>query len=168
MVRMPEQRFDDLVQRAARLVPAGGRALLGVAGAPGAGKTTLALALVRALTAAGVAAVHVPMDGFHLADVELARLGRAGRKGAPDTFDAAGYAALLQRLRAAPRRETGPVYAPAFDREIDQPVAGSIPAPTRPMATTMVKVSGSPRKRMPANTPMTGVRKENDEMRVAG
>ncbi|WP_344021377.1 nucleoside/nucleotide kinase family protein [Pseudonocardia kongjuensis] len=129
MVRMPEQRFDDLVQRAARLVPAGGRALLGVAGAPGAGKTTLALALVRALTAAGVAAVYVPMDGFHLADVELARLGRAGRKGAPDTFDAAGYAALLQRLRAAPGRETGPVYAPAFDREIDQPVAGSIPVP---------------------------------------
>ncbi|MEV1292205.1 nucleoside/nucleotide kinase family protein [Pseudonocardia sp. NPDC049635] len=123
------RRFEDLVDRAARLVPAGGRALLGIAGAPGAGKTTLAVALVRALTATGVAAVHVPMDGFHLADVELARLGRSDRKGAPDTFDPAGYAALLRRLREAGSRETGPVYAPAFDREIEQPVAGSIPVP---------------------------------------
>ncbi|BBG05158.1 phosphoribulokinase/uridine kinase family protein [Pseudonocardia autotrophica] len=133
MVGMPEQprveRFEDLVDRASRLVPARGRALLGVAGAPGAGKTTLALALVRALTATGLPVVHVPMDGFHLADVELARLGRRDRKGAPDTFDAAGYAALLQRLRGAPAREPGPVYAPAFDREIEQPVAGSVPVP---------------------------------------
>ncbi|MEU9823228.1 nucleoside/nucleotide kinase family protein [Pseudonocardia alni] len=117
--------FDDLVARAQALVPARGRALLGVAGAPGAGKTTLALALVRALTAAGEPVVHVPMDGFHLADVELDRLGRRDRKGAPDTFDATGYAALLRRLRT----DDGLVYAPAFDREIEQPVAGSIPVP---------------------------------------
>lgn len=136
---MPEQatgperveRFDELVTRAARLVPARGRALLGVAGAPGAGKTTLALALVGALTATGLPVVHVPMDGYHLADVELARLARRGRKGAPDTFDPAGYAALLRRLRAAPGLEPGPVYAPAFDREVEQPVAGSIPVPAQ-------------------------------------
>jgi pantothenate kinase len=66
------------------------------------------------------------MDGYHLADVELDRLGRRGRKGAPDTFDPAGYAALLHRLRSAPPEV---VYAPAFDREIEQPVAGSIPVP---------------------------------------
>ncbi|WP_218891133.1 nucleoside/nucleotide kinase family protein [Actinomycetospora corticicola] len=100
------------------------RALLGIAGAPGAGKTTLALALVEAL---GPEAVHVPMDGFHLADVELDRLGRRDRKGAPDTFDAGGYAALLARLRHPP---SGTVYAPAFDREIEQPIAGSIPVPS--------------------------------------
>lgn len=70
---------------------------------------------------------HVPMDGFHLADVELRRLGRRDRKGAPDTFDADGYLALLHRLRTT--TATGPVYAPAFDREIEQPVAGSIPVP---------------------------------------
>jgi pantothenate kinase len=70
-------------------------------------------------------AVLVPMDGFHLAQRELARLGRAGRKGAPDTFDAAGYAALLARLRDPDPAVT--VYAPAFDRALEEPVAGSIP-----------------------------------------
>ncbi|CCB72749.1 conserved protein of unknown function [Streptantibioticus cattleyicolor NRRL 8057 = DSM 46488] len=75
----------------------------------------------------GPAAVRVPMDGFHLADTELRRLGRLGRKGAPDTFDPHGYAALLRRLRAPEPGVT--VYAPAFDRELEQPVAGSIPVP---------------------------------------
>ncbi|WP_432524856.1 nucleoside/nucleotide kinase family protein [Kineococcus sp. SYSU DK006] len=119
----PVRTFADLVERAARLA-AGGRALLGLTGPPGAGKTTLA----QALAAAVPGAQHVPMDGFHLADVELERLGRRGRKGAPDTFDAAGYAALLARLRAQPHeQDPAVVYAPAFDREIEQPVAGSIP-----------------------------------------
>ncbi|MFC7722562.1 nucleoside/nucleotide kinase family protein [Nonomuraea recticatena] len=67
---------------------------------------------------------YVPMDGFHLADVELDRLGRRDRKGAPDTFDAAGYAALLGRLR---QDEEDVVYAPAFERDLEQPIAGSIP-----------------------------------------
>lgn len=79
----------------------GRRKLLGLVGAPGAGKSTLALALQQAFP--GVAQV-VPMDGFHLANVELQRLGRAGRKGAPDTFDSAGYVALLARLRTRRRR----------------------------------------------------------------
>jgi pantothenate kinase len=124
------ERFEELVARARRLADRDGRAVLGVAGAPGAGKTTLARAVVAALDAAAPGTVaHVPMDGFHLADVELRRLGLRDRKGAPETFDAAGYAALLRRLRAAPGREPGPVYAPAFDREIEQPVAGSVPVP---------------------------------------
>ena len=67
----------------------------------------------------------MPMDGYHLAQVELERLGRASRKGAPDTFDAAGFVALLRRLRAQPPGEI--VYAPAFRREIEEPVAGAIP-----------------------------------------
>ncbi|MFD2691952.1 nucleoside/nucleotide kinase family protein [Streptomyces phyllanthi] len=119
--------FDDLLRRAASLVRPGRRALLGIAGSPGAGKTTLAEHLVRALNAGGEPWVaHVPMDGFHLADVELGRLGRLGRKGAPDTFDAAGYAALLRRLRDA---EDDVVYAPGFERVLEQPIAGAIPVP---------------------------------------
>jgi pantothenate kinase len=104
------------------LIAQGGRRLLGLAGPPGAGKSTLALALHRARPQA---TAIVPMDGFHLAQAELERLGRAQRKGAPDTFDAAGFTHLLRRLRAQPNSaET--VYAPAFRRELEEPVAGAI------------------------------------------
>jgi len=95
--------------------------MLGLVGAPGAGKSTLAAALQAAWPGASQV---VPMDGFHLANTELARLGRAGRKGAPDTFDAAGFAALLHRLREQVPGEI--VYAPEFRREIEEPVAGAI------------------------------------------
>ncbi|MEU4107082.1 nucleoside/nucleotide kinase family protein [Streptomyces sp. NPDC048208] len=122
--------FDDLLLRARSLVTGGRPAILGIAGGPGAGKTTLAGHLVRALNADGPPWVaHVPMDGFHLADAELDRLGRRDRKGAPDTFDAAGYAALLRRLRERPADADEVVYAPAFERDLEQPVAGSIPVP---------------------------------------
>lgn len=114
--------YDDLLHRAAALVRPGRRAVLGITGSPGAGKTTLARRLVHDL---GAVAAHVPMDGFHLADAELDRLGNRDRKGAPDTFDAAGYAALLHRLRSA--EEDGVVYAPGFERELEQPLAGAIP-----------------------------------------
>ncbi|MEO2097167.1 MAG: nucleoside/nucleotide kinase family protein [Brachybacterium sp.] len=100
----------------------GSRRMLGIAGAPGAGKSTLAARLAEQL---GTQAVLVPMDGFHLADVALARLGRLARKGAPDTFDAGGYVALLQRLRTQ-RHGDGPVWAPMFERELEQPLAGAI------------------------------------------
>lgn len=108
--------------RLARLLSLGRRVLLGVAGAPGAGKSTLAAALCAA--AAG-AAVVVPMDGFHLANSELVRLGRRHRKGAPDTFDAAGYAALLHRLRGQAADEAI-IYAPEYRREIEEAVASAI------------------------------------------
>lgn len=105
--------IDDLRSR----VP--GR-LLGLTGAPGVGKSTLAAALARSW-----GAVVVPMDGFHLADVELARRGLLGSKGAPETFDAEGYAALLARVRG---REPL-VMAPAFERDLEQPLAGALPVP---------------------------------------
>jgi pantothenate kinase len=94
--------------------------LLGIAGAPGAGKSTLADAVVSRL---GHPAVVVPLDGFHLADAELARQGLLDRKGAAETFDAWGYAALLHRLRARPDHV---VYAPGFERDLEQPLAGAV------------------------------------------
>jgi pantothenate kinase len=126
--------FGDLVARARGLVVDGRRAVLGVVGSPGAGKSTLAEALIAALRAdpppgAGVDWVaHVPMDGFHLADVELERLGLRHAKGAPETFDAGGYVALLARLRD-PDPGDAVVYAPAFERSLEQPLAGAIPVP---------------------------------------
>ncbi len=110
---------QELVHRACKL-GTGGRRILGIAGAPGSGKSTLAKYLAAAV---GPAAIVVPMDGFHLADVELSRLGRADRKGAPDTFDPLGYMALLRRFRA---ETANIVYAPAFERDLDQPIAASI------------------------------------------
>lgn len=104
----------------------GRRRLLGLAGPPGAGKSRLATvltALADASSTGGGVAVNVPMDGFHLADAELARQGLADAKGAPETFDAWGYAALLERLR---RRPGHVVYAPAFDRTLEQPLAAAI------------------------------------------
>lgn len=117
---LPEVPAGHLA-RVRALLASGRRKLLGLVGAPGAGKSTLAMALQQAF--AGVAQV-VPMDGFHLANAELQRLGCLNHKGAPDTFDAAGYAALLRRLRQQPPGEI--VYAPEFRREIEEPVAGAI------------------------------------------
>ncbi len=125
--------FDQLVDRARLLVGDGNRALLGITGAPGAGKTTLTEQLIHTLAPAPPPALiphrwvaHVPMDGFHLADNELARLHRCDRKGAPDTFDPAGYASLLRRLR---EDSDEVVYAPGFQRCLEQPIAGAIPVP---------------------------------------
>jgi pantothenate kinase len=123
--------FAELLDRARERPNGADRRIIGVVGSPGSGKTTLVETVLAALATSGDGWVegrvaHVPMDGFHLADVELARLGRLHRKGAPDTFDAAGYAALLRRIHSA-QGHAETVYAPAFDRDIEQPVAGSIP-----------------------------------------
>ncbi|AHI01990.1 nucleoside/nucleotide kinase family protein [Kutzneria albida] len=123
--------FEELVARASALAVDGERHLLGICGAPGAGKSTLAANLVEALAGK---AVLVGMDGFHLAQKQLERLGRAERKGAPDTFDVAGYVDLLRRLRSH-----GPdtVYAPEFRREIEEPIACAVPVdPAVPLVVT--------------------------------
>lgn len=111
----------QILQRAQSLIASGERKILGIAAAPGAGKSTLAESLLQAL---GDQAQIVPMDGFHLANSELQRLGRAGRKGAPDTFDAAGYVNLLRRIHSQRHGET--LYAPEFRRELEEGIAGAI------------------------------------------
>ena len=94
------------------------RRIIGITGCPGSGKSTIA----DRVAASSEGCIAVPMDGFHLAQCELERLGRAGRKGAPDTFDVGGYLALLRRIR----RDEAPVYAPRFDRHLEEPIANAI------------------------------------------
>lgn len=115
--------ITGLADRARKMAATPGRTIIGIAGPPGAGKSTVAEALVCEL---GPAAVLVPMDGFHLSNQVLQSLGRRDRKGAPDTFDVAGYVAMLQRLRS-PGADV--VYAPAYLREIEEPIGSSIPVP---------------------------------------
>src|SRR5574343_1067864 len=117
----PILTLAQALARAQHLLQRPTRTLLGLVGPPGAGKSTLSARIVA--QCAGQAQV-VPMDGFHLANSELERLGRRGRKGAPDTFDAAGYVALLQRLRQQPSDTV--VYAPEFRRTLEEPIAGAI------------------------------------------
>ena len=121
MTGHPTERGDELIDRARSLLPGHGRVLLGICGPPGAGKSTLARQVADEV---GSAAVVVAMDGFHLQDDELTRLGRLDRKGAPDTFDVDGYVALLRRLREPAER---PVYAPAFDRDRELSLAAAVP-----------------------------------------
>jgi pantothenate kinase len=97
------------------------RYLLGVTGAPGAGKSTFADAEVRRLSGDGIRAAVLSMDGFHLPQAELVRLGRRDRMGAPDTFDVDAFVATVERLR-----HPGEVTAPGFDRIVEEPVAGAI------------------------------------------
>jgi pantothenate kinase len=109
--------FGELCARAAELANQGGRRLLGITGAPGAGKSTLAEAIVDRV---GGGARLVGVDGFHLSQARLAELGRLDRKGAIDTFDGSGFVTLLRRLRAW-GEET--VYAPEFRREFEESIA---------------------------------------------
>jgi pantothenate kinase len=117
--------LERLAEDAIGLVENRRRAVLGIAGSPGAGKSTLVEQLiVRIGERKGPGWIaHVPMDGFHLADEQLRRIGALGRKGAPDTFDPVGYAQLLERV--AVEIET-PVYAPGFDRTLEQPLAAAL------------------------------------------
>lgn len=113
-----------------------GRSIIGIVGPPGAGKSTFAMRLTDAVNArrCGLAA-YVPMDGFHLSNAQLDRLGRRARKGAPDTFDVAGYAAMLARIAGG--FGTQDVYVPNFDRTIEEPIAAGhvVPAGTRLVIT---------------------------------
>jgi pantothenate kinase len=125
---------EAAVDRARALATRPGIAILGITGPPGAGKSTLAAAVVTAVPGT----VLVGMDGFHLAHSALEALRRVERKGAPDTFDAQGYVALLHRIRGlgepapplgadAPGGADRTVWAPQFRREMEDAVAGAVP-----------------------------------------
>lgn len=122
----PEVLAPALAAVVPRVLATTGRSIVGICGPPAAGKSTLSTALVEALNVHdGLSAVSVPMDGFHLSNVELDRLGLADRKGAPETFDAVGFVHLLRRLRAADEL----VYAPSYSRALHESIGGVIPVP---------------------------------------
>ncbi len=134
MITATRPALAELVTRARALIAPGERRLLGITGPPGAGKSKLATAICEAL---GNLAVAVPMDGFHLSNDQLDALGLRERKGAPETFDAAGYVALLRRLGDASEPVT---LAPAFRRDLDAVVPDSIAVPS---ATPLVVTEGN-------------------------
>lgn len=143
---------EALVARAREFADREHRTILGIAGPPGGGKSTLAQAVVAAV---GSGAALVPMDGFHIAQAELVRLGRRDRMGAPDTFDALGYIALLRRLRG---RTEEVVYAPEFRRAIEEPIAGAIAVPR---TASLVVTEGN--YLLVSDEPWSGVRPQLDE-----
>jgi pantothenate kinase len=116
---------DEAVAQARTLATLRTRTLLGIAGAPGAGKSTLSAAIARAVPEA----IIVPMDGFHMLNEELIELGRRNRKGAPDTFDVAGYVDMLRRLRNQQSGDT--VHAPLYDRALGEPLEDAITVPAQ-------------------------------------
>jgi pantothenate kinase len=119
---------SELAQRARVLLADNERIILGITGSPGAGKTTLAKQLVDRLNdePGGPPAVYLPMDGFHLANSTLDELGIHDRKGAIETFDGWGFVALLNRVLVE-RDHT--VYAPSFERTVDEGIAGEVAIP---------------------------------------
>ena len=92
------------------------RILVGIAGPPGAGKSTLSSSLLDWLNQAGHRTAIVPMDGFHLDNSVLLERGLLDRKGAPETFDVDGFIALVETLRGG----SGTVAVPVFDRNADK------------------------------------------------
>jgi pantothenate kinase len=128
---------DEALARAVALATTNRRAILGITGAPAAGKSTYAEELTADLVAAGHNVALVPMDGYHLAQSALEAMGLAAVKGAPETFDGYGFVALLKRLKDSPD-ET--IWAPRFDRSIEDSIAASIQI--RP-ETTLVLTEGN-------------------------
>jgi fructokinase len=119
---MLQQNLAEQVAQVLNALPpnTGARQIIAIAAAPGAGKSTLAEAVVAALVARGTAAALVPMDGFHLDNKILEARGLLARKGAPQTFDAHGFAALIARLK-----HEDEVFVPVFDRPRDLAIAGA-------------------------------------------
>lgn len=108
--------IEDLAQQIANRAAGRHRFVVALAGPPGAGKSTLAERLVRALNDRSEVAALLPMDGFHLDNTVLEARGLMHRKGAPETFDARGYAFLLDNVRTIPDFE---IAVPVFDRTLD-------------------------------------------------
>ncbi|WBQ07123.1 nucleoside/nucleotide kinase family protein [Kribbella sp. CA-293567] len=132
-----ELNRESALERAVALASRGRRAILGITGPPAAGKSTYAEQLVAELVAQGHQVALVPMDGYHLAQAALDELGLAAVKGAPQTFDGYGFVALLERLTES-ADET--IWAPRFDRSLEDSIAASIPVPPE---TTLVVTEGN-------------------------
>jgi phosphoribulokinase/uridine kinase len=131
--------LNRLIDAAVRLTKQAesGRAVVGITGAPGAGKSTLAAELEAALRRKSLLAGSVPMDGFHFSNAVLDELGRHQRKGAPDTFDVAGYLAILDRVRrTGPDGEPREVLAPVYRRDLHEPVAAGTRIASRGIVVT--------------------------------
>ncbi|PIE08695.1 MAG: nucleoside/nucleotide kinase family protein [Rhodobacterales bacterium] len=112
---------ETLAGRIAALPETGARRrLAAIAGAPASGKSTLAEEVVARLVAAGVNAVLMPMDGFHLDNRLLEPMGLLPRKGAPETFDFGGFRATLARVQTEAQ-----VFLPVFDRSREIAIAGA-------------------------------------------
>ncbi|SIN77510.1 nucleoside/nucleotide kinase family protein [Vannielia litorea] len=116
----PVASLAGLAEAVAAAPRRGRRRLVALAGPPASGKSTLAEALCARLTEAGTPAQVVPMDGFHLHNPILVERGLLARKGAPETFDAAGFLHLVRRLS-----EEAEVAYPLFDRSRDIALAGA-------------------------------------------
>lgn len=129
----------SLAARAVGLAAGKERVVLGIAGPPAAGKSTVSAALVHELNknhGAGTATT-VPMDGFHLANATLVRLGIRNQKGSPSTFDVGGFISLLSRIQSD---HAELIYAPGFNRTVDEGVVGTIEVPPE---TRIVIVEGN-------------------------
>lgn len=113
--------LNGVIERARKLTKSG-RKILGVTGAPGAGKSTVAKAIVSAL--GEELSAFAPMDGFHLSNSTLIATNKRERKGAIDTFDAEGYVNLLSRLRAASEEI---VHAPDYYRQYEESIGSALP-----------------------------------------
>ncbi|RYH07303.1 hypothetical protein [Tropicimonas sp. IMCC6043] len=118
---MDQDDIKSLADRIGGLQPAGRRLLVAIAGPPASGKSRTARELVEELQRRGGRAVEVPMDGFHLDNRLLDARGLRARKGAPETFDAAGFVHAMRRLGSEEE-----VILPTFDRSRDLSVAGAI------------------------------------------
>jgi len=97
-----------------------GRVIVAISGPPASGKSTLAEELSRRLNAQKCPTTVVPQDGFHLDNAVLEARGDLGRKGAPHTFDGAGFVHTMRRLK-----DRADVVVPVFDRSRDLAVAGA-------------------------------------------